>query len=139
MSKDYRAISVFVAVVGFISMVVGNATAQYRDPYADQEAAANKKLYAERRVAYLRLVKNLYFAVGCRVFASEASILSLLNNETRRYFIGFETVIDHPMTGDRQRAAREGLAQANEPSACDYYRLNPDVLANLRRAAEQAR
>jgi hypothetical protein len=85
-------------------------------------------------------VKDVYFAVGCKVLAREAGIQPLISHDSYLAYIGDQTIVD--LKDDealRQAAMQEGLAQAAKPGECDYYRRHPEAAAAIRRAAAEAR
>jgi len=53
-----------------------------------------KAKYLERRDRFLRRTKDLYFALGCKILASEAGILPLTSSESYLAFIGDQTIVD---------------------------------------------
>jgi hypothetical protein len=108
---------------------------------ADRPANLRSKIkakYLEKRDKFLHRTKELYFAVGCKVLASEAGILPLTSAESYLAFIGDQTIIDTKDESLRQAAVQEGLDRASRPGECDYYRRHPEAAAAARRAAAEA-
>jgi len=84
-------------------------------------------------------VKEVYFAVGCKVLAREAGILPLTSNESYLAFVGDQTIVDTKDETLRQAAMQEGLDRAARPGECDYYRRHPEAAEAMRRAAAEAK
>jgi hypothetical protein len=113
------------------------AFAQQTDPPAGLRAKIKAK-YLQKRDKFLHRTKDLYFAVGCKILASEAGILPLTSTESYLAYIGDQTIIDTKDESLRQAAAQEGLARASRPGECDYYRRHPEAAESARRAAAEA-
>ena len=111
--------------------------AQPADPYAAAEAEVKVARYKQRREVFLNLVQKLYFSVGCKVFASEAGVLPLISIE-RRILFRDELLIDNALDGLMRDAAKAGMGHASESGACNYWRQNPEIVADVRRAAQKA-
>ncbi|THD75190.1 MAG: hypothetical protein E7813_01665 [Bradyrhizobium sp.] len=114
------------------------AAAQQVDSSAKSLRAKIKAKYQERRDRFMRRTKDLYFAVGCKVLASEAGILPLTSSESYLAFIGDQTIVDTKDESLRQAAKQEGLERASRPGECDYYRRHPEAAEAARRAAAEA-
>jgi hypothetical protein len=84
-------------------------------------------------------VKDVYFAVGCKVLAREAGILPSTSAESYLAFIGDQTIVDTKDESLRQAAMQEGLDRAARPGECDYYRKHPEAAEALRREAAAKR
>jgi hypothetical protein len=97
-----------------------------------------KAKYLEKRERFLHRTKDLYFAVGCKVLASEAGILPLTSAETYLAFVGDQTIIDTKDESLRQAAVQEGLERAARPGECDYYRRHPEAAEAARKAVAEA-
>ena len=113
-------------------------SAQQADPPAASLRAKIKAKYLEKRDRFLHRTKDLYFAVGCKVLASEAGILPLTSSESYLAFIGDQTIIDTKDESLREAAKQEGLERASRPGECDYYRRHPEAAEAARRAAAEA-
>jgi hypothetical protein len=111
---------------------------QVDQPAATSLRAKIKAKYLEKRDRFLHRTKDLYFAVGCKVLASEAGILPLTSTESYLAYVGDQTVVDTKDESLRQSAAQEGLDRAARPGECDYYRRHPEAAAAARRAAAEA-
>ena len=115
------------------------AAAQQVDSSTTRSLRAKiKAKYQERRDRFMRRTKDLYFAVGCKVLASEAGILPLTSSESYLAFIGDQTIVDTKDESLRQAARQEGLDRASRPGECDYYRRHPEAAEAARRAAAEA-
>lgn len=112
--------------------------AQQADPPAASLRSKIKAKYLEKRDKFLHRTKDLYFAVGCKVLASEAGILPLTSSESYLAYIGDQTIIDTKDESLRQAAAQEGLERASRLGECDYYRRHPEAAEAARRAAAEA-
>jgi len=114
------------------------AGAQQADQPAANLRSKIKAKYLEKRDKFLHRTKELYFAVGRKVLASEAGILPLTSAESYLAFIGDQTIIDTKDESLRQAAVQEGLDRASRSGECDYYRRHPEAAAAARRAAAEA-
>jgi hypothetical protein len=70
------------AVVIVLASVSVPIHAQQPDPHTQGFRARMKAKYLERRDRFLHKVKDIYFAVGCKVLAREAGILPLTSSES---------------------------------------------------------
>ena len=124
-----------------IALLAGSlpAAAQQTDPAAGSMRARIKAKYLEKRDRFLHRTKDLYFAVGCKVLATEAGILPLTSSQSYLAFIGDQTVVDTKDENLRQAAVQEGLDRAAKPGECDYYRRHPEAAEGARRAVAEAR
>jgi hypothetical protein len=114
------------------------AAAQQVDQPAGSLRSRIKAKYLEKRDRFLHRTKDLYFAVGCKVLASEAGILPLTSAESYLAFVGDQTVVDTKDESLRQSAVQAGLDRAARPGECDYYRRHPEAAEAARRAAAEA-
>jgi hypothetical protein len=125
-------------VVSLLASSLPAGAQQVDQPAATTLRAKIKAKYLEKRDRFLHRTKDLYFAVGCKVLASEAGILPLTSTESYLAYVGDQTVIDTKDESLRQAAAQEGLDRAARPGECDYYRRHPEAAAAARRAAAEA-
>jgi hypothetical protein len=132
-----RGIITFVV----IALLAGSlpATAQQADPSTGSMRARIKAKYLEKRDKFLHRTKDLYFAVGCKVLASEAGILPLTSHQSYLAYVGEQTVVDTRDESLRQAAVKEGLDRAAKPGECDYYRRHPEAAEAVRRSAVEAK
>ena len=112
--------------------------AQQPDQHSQSFRARMKARYLERRDRFMHKVKDVYFAVGCKVLAREAGIMPLTSSESYLAYIGDQTIIDTRDESLRQAAMQEGLDRAAKPGECDYYRKHPEAAEKLRREAAAA-
>jgi len=115
------------------------ATAQQADPPKQSFSGKIKQKYLERRTKFVRRVKDVYFAVGCKILASEAGIHSLTSHESYLAYVGEQTILD--LKEDQQlvdAAKQEGLDRAAKPGECDYYRRHPAAAAEMRKTLAEA-
>ena len=91
------------------------AGAQQADRPAANLRSKIKAKYLEKRDKFLHRTKELYFAVGCKVLASEAGILPLTSAESYLAFIGDQTIIDTKDESLRQAAVQEGWIVLHGP------------------------
>jgi hypothetical protein len=108
-------------------------------PHAENFRSKLKAQYLDKRERFLHRVKDLYFAAGCKVLASEAGILPLTSAQSYLAYIGDQTIIDTKDEVARQEAAREGQELAARPGECDYYRRHPKAAEAARRAVAEAK
>jgi hypothetical protein len=128
-----------VAVTVALALVLPAASAQQADPPKPSLTARLKQKYLERRAKFMHRVKDVYFAVGCKVLAGGAGIQPLTSNDSYLAFVGEQTIVD--LKDDealREAAMKEGLDRAAKPGECDYYRRHPEAAAAMRRAAAEA-
>ena len=123
-----------------VSLLAGSlpAAAQQVDQPAGSLRSRIKAKYLEKRDRFLHRTKDLYFAVGCKVLASEAGILPLTSAESYLAFVGDQTVVDTKDESLRQSAVQAGLDRAARPGECDYYRRHPEAAEAARHAAAEA-
>jgi hypothetical protein len=109
--------------------------AQQTDHHTESFRARVKAKYLERRDRFMHRVKDVYFAIGCKVLAREAGILPSTSAESYLAYIGDQTIVDTKDESLRQAAMQEGLDRAARPGECDYYRKHPEAAEALRREA----
>jgi hypothetical protein len=114
MKKSIRVVAVTVA----LAAVLPAANAQQADPPKQSLTAKLKHKYQERRAKFMGHVKEISFAVGCKVLADNYLAYVAEN-------------------GLNDEAMQEGLARAAKPGACDYYRRHPEAAAAIRRIAAE--
>jgi hypothetical protein len=108
-----------VAVTVVLTAVLPAANAQQSDPPKQSLTAKLKHKYLERRAKFMTHVKDVSFAVGCKVLA-----------DTYLAYVAENGLNDEAM--------KEGLARAAKPGECDYYRRHPEAAAAIRRIAAEA-
>jgi len=114
------------------------ARAQQAEPHTETFRSKIKARFAQKREHFLHRVKDLYFALGCKVLASEAGIMPLTSTDSYLAFVGDETIIDTKDESLRQAAVQDGLDRAARPGECDYYRRHPQAAEAARRAVAEA-
>ena len=119
-----------------LAIVTSPAISQQAEPPKSLRATLKAK-YLEKRHKYMSRVKQLYFAVGCKVLAGEAGILPLTSSESYLAYIGDQTIVDIKDEDLRKAAVQEGLDRASRPGQCDYYRRHPEAAEAARRAAAE--
>jgi hypothetical protein len=126
-----------VVVTAALAAVSLPATAEQVAPPQQQSLSAKiKQKYLERREKFVRHVKDVYFAVGCKVLPSEAGSRSLAKRESYLASVREQAVLDLKEDEDLVEAARQaGLNRASRPGACDYYRQHPEAAEAMRRSA----
>jgi hypothetical protein len=87
----------------------------------------------------VRRVKDIYFAVGCKILPSEDSSRSLASKkESYLASVREQAVLDLKEDENLVRTAmQEGLDRASKPGACDYYRMHPEAAEAIRRTAAE--
>ena len=130
---------IIVAVAVALAAVSPAATAQQTDPPRQSLSAKIKQKYLEQRAKLVSRVKDIYFAVGCKIVPNEAGSRSLTRKESELANIRDQTVFDLKEDQELVEAAKqEGLERAAQPGACDYYRRHPEAAEAMRRAADDA-
>ena len=111
---------------------------QPADPYADQYEKDKMEHYKQHRSAFLESIQKLYFAVGCKVFPDEGSIMPFVNAKSA--FLHYEALnshlVDDKVSGLMRGSAHAGMDQASQPSACDYWHQHPDEVFRMRQIVE---
>ncbi len=132
MKKSFHILAVAVA----LTAVLPAASAQQADPLKQGLTAKLKQKYLERREKLVRHVKDIYFAVGCKVLTSDAGTRSLAHRDRDLANIRDQAVLDLKEDQELVEAAKqEGLDRAAKPGQCDYYRRHPEAAAAMRREA----
>jgi len=133
-----KIISVLAAVAVALTMALPAASAQQTDPPKQSLSAKIKQKYLERRARFVGHVKDIYFAVGCKILPGEAGARSLAKRESYLAGIREQAVLDLKEDEELVEAARQaGLNRASKPGECDYYRRHPEAAEAMRRAAKQ--
>ena len=128
-----------VAVALALAAVSPQAVAQQADPPKQGLSTKIKQQYLERRAKFVRRVKDIYFAVGCKVLPSEAGARSLAGRDNSLANVRGQAVLDLKEDQELVEAARQaGLDRASKPGACDYYRRHPEAAEAMRKAAADA-
>ncbi len=124
-----------VAVAVALTAVLPAASAQQADPPKQSLSARIKQKYLERRARFVHRVKDIYFAVGCKVLTGEAGTRST-SKQSYLTFIQEQAVLDLKEDEELLQAAKqEGLDRAAKPGQCDYYRKHPEAAEAIRREA----
>jgi hypothetical protein len=122
-----------------LTLVLPAASAQQTDPPKQGLTARIKEKYLERRTKFMHRVKDVYFAVGCKILASEAGINSLTSKDSYLTYVQEQTILDLKVDEELlQTAKEEGLSRAAKPGECDYYRRHPEAAEAMRRTAAEA-
>jgi hypothetical protein len=125
-----------VAVAVALAAVPPQVLAQQADPPKQSLSAKIKQKYLERREKFVRRVKDVYFAVGCKILPNEAGSRS---RESYLASVREQAVFDLKEDEELVEAARQaGLDRAAKPGACDYYRRHPEAADAMRRSAADA-
>jgi hypothetical protein len=137
--KDIMKKTVYVlAVAAALTAVLPSATAQQANPANQGLSARIKQKYLERRAMFVDRVKDIYFAVGCKVLSNDAGTRST-SKESYLTYIQEQTVLDLKEDEELLKAAKqEGLDRAAKPGRCDYYRRHPEAAEAIRREAAEA-
>jgi hypothetical protein len=135
MKKTIYVVAVAVALIAILPA----AGAQQADPPKQTLIAKLKQKYLERRAKFVRRVKDVYFAAGCKILTSEAGIHSLTGRDSYLTYVQENTILDLKEDEELVQAARqEGLDRAAKPGECDYYRRHPEAAEAMQRAAAEA-
>ena len=128
-----------VAVALALAAISPPATAQQADPLDESRSVKIKRQYLERRAKFVRHVKDIYFAVGCKVLPGEAGARSLASRDSSLANVREQAVLDLKEDQELLETARQaGLDRASKPGACDYYRRHPEAAEAMRKAAADA-
>ena len=132
--------SVYIlAVTMALTAVLPPVTAQQDNPPKQGLSANIKQKYLERRAKFVGRVKDIYFAVGCKIITSGQGARSLTSRDAYLASVRDQAVFDLKEDQDLVEAARQaGLERAAKPGECDYYRRHPEAAAAMRRAASEA-
>ena len=134
MRKGIYILAMAVALVAVLP-----ATAQQADQPKQTLSAKIKQKYLERREKFVRRVKEIYFAVGCKIIGGGDGAHSLASRDAYLASVREQAVFDLKEDQDLVEAARQaGLDRAAKPGECDYYRRHPEAAAAMRRAAAEA-
>ncbi len=129
-----KTIYVLVAAVT-LTAALPPATAQQAEPPKQSLTTRIKQKYLERRAKFVDRVKDIYFAVGCKVLSREAGTRST-SKESYLTFIQEQAILDLKEDEELLQAAKqEGLDRAAKPGQCDYYRRHPEAAEAVRREA----
>jgi hypothetical protein len=134
MKKTIHIVAVALALTAVLP-----ASAQQADPPKPTLTAKFTQKYLERRARFVRQVKDIYFAVGCKILPSDAGTRSLARRDRELANVREQAVLDLKEDQELVEAAkREGLDRAAKPGACDYYRKHPEAAEAMRREADDA-
>jgi hypothetical protein len=136
MKKNIYILALAVALTAALSPANG----QRSDPPNKQSLSASiKQRYLERRAKFVGSVKDVYFAVGCKIIGSKAGARSIASKERDLAIAREQAVLDLKEDEDLVEAARQaGLERAARPGECDYYRRHPEAAEAMRRAVGEA-
>lgn len=127
------------AVAVALAAVSPSAKAQQTEPAKQSISAKIKQRYLVQRAAFVSRLKDIYFAVGCKVLPNEAGTRSINRRDAELANIRDQAVFDLKEDEELVEAAKqEGLERAAKPGACDYYRRHPDAAEAMRRTADDA-
>jgi hypothetical protein len=125
-----------VAVALALAAVSPRAVAQQADPPKQGLSTKIKRQYLERQAKFVRRVKDIYFAVGCKVLPGEAGARS---RDGYLASVREQAVLDLKEDEELvETARRAGLDRASKPGACDYYRRHPEAAEAMRKTAAEA-
>ena len=131
-----KKITCIAAVAVALTAVLPPATAQQADPPKPTLTAKLKQKYLERRARFVGQVKDIYFAVGCKILPGDAGARSVARRDHDLAVIRDQAVLDLKEDQELVEAAKhEGMERAAKPGACDYYRRHPEAAEAMRREA----
>jgi hypothetical protein len=131
-----KRIACVVAVAVALTAVLPAASAQQADPPKQSLSAKIKQKFLERRARFVSRMKDVYFAVGCKVLPSDAGAHS---RDSYLASVREQAVLELKEDEELVEAARQaGLDRASKPGECDYYRRHPEAAEAMRRAAADA-
>ena len=127
------------AIAVALMAVLPAATAQQADPPRPTLTAKLKQKYLERRAKLVDQVKDIYFAVGCKILPGDAGARSVARRDHDLAAIRDQAVLDLKEDQELVEAAKQqGMERAARPGACDYYRRHPKAAEAMRREAGEA-
>lgn len=111
------------------------------DPYAAAQAKLHQADYATQKADFLARAQRIYYATTCR--ALDTPIPNALVQSEAAAFLQNATgaavnVGDEKLTADIEAAERAGIAQAQAPGGCNYWKQNPEAVAEIREEARIA-
>jgi hypothetical protein len=128
-----------LAMAVVLTMVLPAAKAQQVDQPKPTLTAKLKQKYLEGRAKFVRQVKDIYFAVGCKILPSDAGTRSVARKDRDLANIREQAVLDLKEDQELIEAAKqEGLDRAAKPGGCHYYRKHPQAAEAIRREAAEA-
>ena len=128
-----------VAVAAALAAASPGAAAQQADPPKPTLTTKLKQKFLEQRSKIVGQVKDIYFAVGCKILPRDAGTRSTARRDRELAEIRDQTVLDLKEDQELVEAAKqEGLERAAKPGACDYYRLHPEAAEAMQRQADDA-
>lgn len=81
-------------------------------------------------------IEALYFAIGCKVVPSEASLAPYIQSISQAFKARMrESGIHSDETNNMKQAASKGMARANGIGACEFWRQHPEMAKELRKVA----
>ena len=101
-----KIIYVVAAAVTLIA-VQPAANAQQADSPKQTLTAKLKQKYLERRAKFVRRVKDVYFAAGCKILTSEAGIHSLTSKDSYLTYVQEQTILDLKEDEELLQVARQ--------------------------------
>ncbi len=79
-------------------------------------------------------VKALYFAIGCKVVPSEASLTPYIHGLTQAFEArAHESGVQPNEAARMKQAASEGMAEARVAGTCAFWQQHPDIVQHLHR------
>src|SRR5690242_5442385 len=96
-----------VAVAMAVAVVSLPARAEQADPPRQSLSAKIKQKYLERRTKFVRHVKDIYFAVGCKILPGDAGSRSLAKRDSYLASVREQAVLDLKEDEDLVEAARQ--------------------------------
>ncbi len=128
------ALALVVLVTGW-----GQSLAQDTDPYAAQVKNHDQTALREVKASALDGIAGLYFAYGCKVFATEGQFAAL----KQKYFMaGHNAMVQYRVLDihwpDKVASALQNGITRSRSEGCDYWQKNIDEVSDLRRQAKQA-
>lgn len=109
--------------------------------YSNLNVESNKNIlqvdYNKESEVLFGQIKVLYFAIGCKVVPSEASLTPYIHGLSQIFEArAREGGIRPNETVRMKQAAREGMAKASEVGACEFWRQHPEMVRGIRTLAK---
>lgn len=111
------------------------------DPYAASQQAIHENTYANLKADFLARAQRIYYATTCRALDTPVP-QAIVQDEAAAFLqeaFGVPANMgDEKLTADIEAAERAGVAQATASGGCEYWKQNPEAVAQIRDEARLA-
>ncbi len=119
---------------------VSVATTNPDDSYAAEQGQGALSNYRIHRAQAEIAVRDMYFAVGCKVIIRDTDALPFLMQEI--FALQDEAdqnhLIDRYIQEDLKAAGQSGITRSQSASACDFWHQHPEAVYQVRQLAQAA-